>query len=234
MLLSVPRSWHLSRAKLVLLVFLAVLLVIGAVPNYIGQKWQWKMPPPVTQLKQLREIRQQGVPIQNWKNNDEQPVILGDHHWYLQNMANGEQKASLFLMPQSGPKRQPQVEWSDIEGIQRWQSDSYKTLKIGLSEPNQQFETRFFRAWTRSRTYAVAQWYAQSNGGSPIASKWYVADRLAQWQHKRVPWIAVSVQMPIAPLDDLDKYEAQVTALAQTIQTSLNHQIFHPKAASPT
>lgn len=228
------RSWNLSRAKLLLLALLLALVAIGAAPSYLSQQWAWKMPPPVLHLKQLREIRETGVPMPPWNNVTEQKLQLGDHHWYLQNLSYKDQKATLFLMPQSGPRRQPQVEWSDIEGIQRWQSDSYSTLKINVENPDQTFETRFFRAWTRGNTYGVVQWYAQSDGGSPMASKWYLADRRAQWQRQRVPWIAVSVQFPMEPLGNLSQYQDSAIALAKDIQRNLNQQIFHPKPTSPT
>jgi cyanoexosortase B-associated protein len=228
-----PRSWHLSRAKFVLLVLLFGLILLGAAPHYLNQKWPWLMPPPIAQLKELRAIRQQGVPIQSWQTAAGQPLEMGEHHWYQQSLAQGDRTATVLLLPQGSPTQQPQVEWNDIQGIQRWQTDSLKTLRVTGQAPDP-FETRFFRAWTPTHTYAVLQWYAQSNGGSPVASKWYVVDRLAQWRQQRVPWIAVSVQMPMAPLDDLAKYQDGAIALAQDIQVSLQQQIFHPTSAAPT
>jgi cyanoexosortase B-associated protein len=224
-----PRSWHLSRAKLVLLVLLALVLTIGAVPHYLNQKWPWTMPPPVAHLAELRAIRQQGLPIATWHTTQGEALELGEHHWYQQAIAKGDATADVLLLPQGSPTQQPQVEWNDIQGVQRWQSDSYKNLKL---TPNgtPAFSPRLFRAWTPTHTYAVLQWYAQSTGGSPVPSQWYVADRLAQWRRQRVPWVAVSVQMPMAPLDDLSKYETGAIALAQDIQSSLQQRIFQPTA----
>jgi cyanoexosortase B-associated protein len=237
MLLSVPRSWNLSRAKLVLLVFLLGLLLVGAMPHYLTQKWPWKAPPPVAHLAELRAIRKVGLPIANWKTTKGAPLELGDHKWYQQAIAKGAQTATVLLLPQGGPTQQPQVEWNDIQSIQRWQRDSDKTLTIayGWSSTNAPtnaaaFSPRIFRAWTNTHTYAVIQWYAQSNGGSAIPSRWYLADRIAQWQRQRIPWVAVSVQMPMEPLDDLRKYEAGAIALAQDIQSSLQQRIFQPAA----
>ncbi len=229
MLLSVPRSWNLSRAKLVLLVFLLGLLLVGAMPHYLTQKWPWKAPPPVAHLAELRAIRKVGLPIANWKTTQGKPLELGEHKWYQQAIAKGSQSATVLLLPQGGPTQQPQVEWNDIQSIQRWQRDSDKTLTI--APPNAAaFSPRLSRAWTPTHTYAVIQWYAQSNGGSAIPSRWYLADRIAQWQRQRVPWVAVSVQMPMEPLDDLSKYEAGAIALAQDIQSSLQQRIFQPAA----
>jgi cyanoexosortase B-associated protein len=230
MLLSIPRSWHLSRAKLVLLVFLIGLLSVGALPHYLNQQWPWKAPPPVAHLKELRAIRQQGVPIANWETTQGKALELGEHHWYQQAIAKGPASATVLLLPQGGPTQQPQVEWNDIQSIQRWQRDSDQTLTI-TPAGTPIFTPRFFRAWTPTHTYAVIQWYAQSNGGSAIPSRWYIADRLAQWRRQRVPWVAVSVQMPMEPLDDLSKYETGAIALAQDIQSSLQQRIF--QAAAP-
>jgi cyanoexosortase B-associated protein len=234
MLLSVARSWHLSRAKIVLLILLTVLTLVGAVPHYITQKWPWKMPPAVANLNQVRTIRQQGIPLQTWQTKTGQAIMLGNQHWYLQNLVQGKQAATLFLMPQPGPTAQPQVEWNDLEGIQRWQSDSYQTLKLSIPNPQQQFKAHFFRAWTREHTYAVVQWYAQTNGGSPYPSQWYIADRLAQWRHARIPWVAVSVQLQMEPLDDLHKYQAPAMAIAQEIQSRLQQQVFSTQTTPPT
>jgi cyanoexosortase B-associated protein len=229
MLLSVPRSWNLSRAKLVLLVFLLGLLMVGAVPHYLTQKWPWKAPPPVAHLAELRAIRKVGLPIAHWKTTKGSPLKLGEHQWYEQTIGKGNQTAHLLLLPQGGPTQQPQVEWNDIQSIQRWQRDSDKTLTIAPAGIPA-FTPHLFRAWSSTRTYAVIQWYAQSNGGSASPSRWYVADRIAQWQRQRIPWVAVSVQMPMEPLDDLSKYESGAIALAQDIQSSLRARIFQPAA----
>ena len=50
---------------------------------------------------------------------------------------------------------------------------------------------------------------------------WFFADRLAQFQGKRQPWIAVSILLPMEPLDDLNKYRDKITALAQPIESRL-------------
>jgi cyanoexosortase B-associated protein len=223
MLLSVPKTWYLSRAKLLLLVILLALVLCGNLPSYLSGQWRWATPIAVPTLPQLIAIKKSGLVIPGWQvqPNPAAPAATNDRPWHQQDIVQGNQTATVFLLPQTGVKHQPQVEWTDMEGLQRWQSDSYQTLTLGLDAPPQQFTTRFFRAWTKAKTYAVVQWYAQSNGGSPSPSRWYFADRIAQWQQRRVPWVAVSIQIPMEPLDDLSKYQGPATAIAKAVQTGL-------------
>jgi cyanoexosortase B-associated protein len=219
---SLPPSWHLSRAKFVVLALLMVLLLLQAVPQYLVLQWPWTSPPAVQNLGSIRQIRKQGITIAGWPTTQGRTINLSEHQWYAQEVRQGQQNAMLFLLPQTSPKNQPQVEWSDLEGVQRWQSDAYQTLKLPIAETQQTIEARFFRAWTKSNTFAVVQWYAQPQGGNAVPAKWYWADRWAQWQGQRVPWVAVSIQVPIAPLGDLGKARPQVESLVKAVQLSLN------------
>lgn len=223
-----------SRNQLILLLGLILLLLGSSLPQAIGaNRWSWRKPPEVAQIRALRTLRKQGIPIANWQTAEGKAVELGDRQWYWQTLKQDKTNAAVLFMPQTDSKQQPQVEWTDIQGIQRWQSDSYQTLKIKAEALKQPFETRFFRAWTPNRTFAVVQWYAQSNGGSPSPAQWYFNDRQAQWQRQRIPWVAVNVQLPMEPLDDLKKYEAQATQLAAAVQLSLTQKIFQPPTHSP-
>jgi cyanoexosortase B-associated protein len=222
MSLSISQSPKLSRAKIVLLTILTLLMLIGAAPGYIaGGKWAWFSAPEVPNMHQLRAIKGEGIPIPGWQTQPPQAPIPTEQQWHMQDVVQGEQKATVFLLPQTSLKHQPQVEWTDMEGRQRWQSDSYQTLNLAIDAPSQQFTTRFFRAWTKARTYAVVQWYAQPQGGNPVPSQWYIADRFAQWQRRRVPWVAVSIQISMAPFDDLSKYQGQAATIAKAVQTGL-------------
>lgn len=227
--MSLPRS----RSKLIILIALILMLVTSAVPQAIGQRWSWRKPPEVAQLRELRTLRRQGIAIGNWQTAEGKEIQLGDRNWYWQTLKQDKTTAAVLFMPQTDSKQQPQVEWTDIQGIQRWQSDSEQTLKIQAEALKQPFETRFFRALTPDRTFAVVQWYAQSNGGSPSPAQWYFNDRQAQWQRQRIPWVAVNVQLPMEPRDDLKKYEAQATQLAAAVQLSLTEKVFQPPAAGP-
>jgi cyanoexosortase B-associated protein len=218
---------------LIILIALILMLVTSAVPQAIGQRWSWRKPPEVAQLRELRTLRKQGIAIGNWQTAEGKEIQLGDRNWYWQTLKQKKTTAAVLFMPQTDSKQQPQVEWTDIQGIQRWQSDSEQTLKIQAEALKQPFETRFFRALTPDRTFAVVQWYAQSNGGSPSPAQWYFNDRQAQWQRQRIPWVAVNVQLPMEPRDDLKKYEAQATQLAAAVQLSLTEKVFQPPAAGP-
>jgi cyanoexosortase B-associated protein len=220
--LSLPRSWNLSRAKLVLLALLLLLLLFGSAPGYLSRNWVWRASPEVVPLTALRQVRQKGIPIADWKIDKGEAIALGEHKWYMQDLSQGKKTATVFLLPQTTSKSKPEVEWSDLEGAELWKSDGYQTLKLSIAGTNQTIEARFFRAWTRSKTYAVVQWYAQPQGGSAAPSQWFWADQRAQWQGKRVPWVAVSIKIPMEPLGDVSKLQPDAESLAQTVQKSLN------------
>ncbi|MDY7022625.1 MAG: cyanoexosortase B system-associated protein [Cyanobacteriota bacterium] len=118
------------------------------------------------------------------------------------------------------------------------------------------FTTHFFRSWTQSinpllsilwrdctstevcqlyqkqrlkQTYAVMQWYAWPDNGSPSPSQWFIADRFAQLSQQRAPWVAVNVLIPIEPLGDIQKVEDVSSSLSQTIQAKLMTEAFISK-----
>jgi cyanoexosortase B-associated protein len=236
MLLSAPKTWNLSRAKLVLLLVLMVVFLWGTAPGYFaGGKWRWAAPPNLPNMAQLRSIKAKGLSIPGWQTQSGQ-VSPMSAQWYIQTVAQGAQpnspQATILMLPQTGSKHQPQVEWTDVAGFERWQSDSYQTLQLESGSPDgakQAFTTRFFRAWTRAKTYAVVQWYAQPQGGSPSATQWYLADRIAQLSQQRIPWVAVSILVPMEPLGDLNQYRDTASQIAQATQTGLSANVFNYK-----
>lgn len=115
------------------------------------------------------------------------------------------------------------------------------------------FTARFFRSWTQGinpllsllwkdctsdrlcdfyqkqrlrQTYAVMQWYAWPDGGSPAASHWFMADRLAQLSRQRAPWIAVNVLIAIEPLGNIEEVEDLSRSLSQAVQVELIAEAF--------
>ena len=216
--LTSPKSDRILQ--ITLLIFLSILLAIGTVPGYLAGKWQWQNPPAVKNLGDLKQIRKQGIEIPGWRTTEQKSVVVGEHPWSIQNIESGtKETATVFLFTQNGPRDQPQVEWSEIDGAQRWKRDSESQQTFTVNQVP--ITARLFRAWNSKRTYAVMQWYAWSEGGHPEASHWFFADRLAQFQGKRQPWIAVSILLPMEPLDDLNKYRDKITALAQPIESRL-------------
>ena len=218
--------------RILLLLFLTIILTIGAVPGYLAGKWQWQNPPAVKTLAQLKAIRKQGIQVPGWPTQEQRSVVLGEHPWSIQQIkSDRNEEASLFLFAQNGPKDQPQIEWSEINGIQRWQTDSdgEQSFDFNIADKNSSVKTKIFRAWTSKRTYAVMEWYAWSDGGHPSPSHWYVADRVAQLNGQRQPWVAVAILFPMEPLDDLNKYRDRLTELAKTVQIQLANQALRPQ-----
>jgi cyanoexosortase B-associated protein len=231
MLLSLPKP--LSRAKLLLIGLLLILVLLGTFQGYTSGQWRWKQPPEVATIKALRQVRQAGITI-GGAQKAPQMVTIGEHKWLQQEIPiPGQSKSALLLMlPQNSQTQQPQVEWMDIDGAQRWRSDAVETLNFTVpsaaANPTAAVSARWFRAWTRSQTYAVLQWYAQPTGGSPSPSAWFVADRLAQWQNRRVPWVAVSLLLPIGPVEELPQARPTAASLAVAVQTALMQDALKP------
>ena len=220
--LTSPKSDRI--VQIVLLIFLSILLAAGTVPGYLAGKWQWQNPPAVKVLGELKQVRKQGIEIPGWRTTEQKSMVLGEHPWSIQAIESEtktppKDTATVFLFTQNGPRDQPQVEWSELDGVQRWKRDSESQQNFTVSQVP--VTARLFRAWNSKRTYAVMQWYAWSTGGHPEPSHWFFADRLAQFQGRRQPWIAVCILLPMGPLDDLNKYRDKITALAKQIESRL-------------
>ena len=135
----------------------------------------------------------------------------------------------LFLRPQSDVKDEPLVEWIDLNGMQRWNTDQVKSVRFtmppssdSLTHASAQVTTRYFRGWNEDHTYAVMQWYAWPTGGSDKISGWFWADQLMQWQtHQRMPWVGVTLMLPMKPLGDIAPSQPVVEAIAKSIQDTL-------------
>lgn len=231
------QKYQLSRV--ILLVFLLIVLVVGAVPSYITGKWSWKNTAEITNLKYLRKVREDGLTISGVPTIFHQIIPIADHKWLLQKVKNENQSVVLLLLMQNGPKDQPQVEWMDINGFNRWKTDSHQRVNFRLELASDETGTtnsgkqsisdvqaRFFRGWTNQQTYAVMQWYAWPGGGSPEPGDWFWTDRLAMISKKRLSWVAVNILFPIEPLADIDPYLPQVKSLGQKIQASLMKEVF--------
>jgi cyanoexosortase B-associated protein len=229
----------LKVSQLILVLFLLILMVVGAVPGYLKGKWSWQQPQQVANLQQLRGLQETGITLPDWQTVNQKPLQIGGHKWSFQSMQRDAQtQAIVLLRPQRDRKDQPQVEWVDLNGFQwwqtnqprKWQTDQYRDVQftVPATAPGQQpgkVEAQFFRKWIPdqnfSGTFAVLQWYAWPGGGHPNPSRWFWADQTAQWQGYRVPWVAVSILMPIEPLGEVEKAWPQVQSLAQNVQTAL-------------
>jgi cyanoexosortase B-associated protein len=220
-------------SKIVVLVFLLVLVGAVAIPGYATGKWPWTNPPILANLKQLKSLRQNGMTLPGWKETRLQKnVVIGGHRWLVQEIKNHQTIAILLLLPQNDPKNQPQVEWLDIDGFHRWQTDSHRTLRFKVKlattpdKPPSTIEARFFRSWTPQQTFAVVQWYAWPNGGSPATSRWFWEDSIARLSNRRASWVAVSIILPIEAQSEIKIVEPLLESLSQTVQAQLMAETF--------
>ncbi len=220
------RRYQLS--KIIVLVFLLVLVGVVAIPGYATGRWPWTNPPPVANLKQLKILRQNGLTLPGWQTlRTQNHVVIGGHRWLVQEIKNHQTIALLLLLPQNGPKDQPQVEWLDIKGFHRWQTDSDRTLPFTVnltSVPNTQtatVEARFFRSRTPQQTFAVLQWYAWQNGGSTATSRWFWEDSIARLSNRRASWVAVCIIVPIQPNADIKIAQPILESLGKIVQAKL-------------
>lgn len=216
-------------SQVVILVLLLFLLVIGTVPGYLQGKWQWQEPPPISKLKELRNLRRTGLTIPGWQTIEQKEKRIGNGKWSLQvvKQKGKETQAVVMLLPQNGSRDQPQVEWTDINGFWDWDIAQYRLAELSIkpsSDVNSkkiQLRARFFRASTERQTFAVLQWYAWSSGGHPSPVQWFIVDQKAQWQRQRAAWVAVSIILGMEPLGQVEKYWDEVRSLAQQVQTAL-------------
>jgi len=222
------------------ILLLIVLLVVGAIPGYFTGKWQWQSPPSVVSLPKLKQVRQMGLSLPGWQTLSHNSPEIGEHKWLLQNIkqADSDIKVTLMLLPQNGPRDRPEVEWTDIDNWANsqwgvWQKSTYRIAEFIVKQPAKKYskdqlkiESRFFRSTTQLHSYAVLQWYATPTAGVTTPWEWFVADQIAQWQHQRIPWVAVSILMPMEPLGEVEKYWKLMHSLGEAVQIKLTTEVF--------
>lgn len=221
--LSLPKlKSHLSLAKGLIILLLGLLLVLGAAPGYLSGRFTWTHPPHIKNLSRLRNIRQSALEVKGWQTRSQTTDTIGGQQWSIQELTpadSPQQQAVLLLFPQSSMKAQPEVQWMDIKGYKDWQTDQQKILTLTVD--NAQIQANFFRGWNTQQTHAVLQWYAWPQGGHPSPIQWFWADQQAQWQGRRLPWVAVSILIPIEPLGEISSVEPKIKALGQAVQAAL-------------
>ena len=210
---------------------LTLILFIGGVPGYLSGHWQWKEPPSVTNLKEIKQIRQTGLNLSGWETLQTVEKQMGGYKWLWQKIKqkNSDQISYLLLLPQNGPRNQPQTEWTEIKGFWQWNVAQFQTVEFTVkpsqpqnSNTSNKVEANFFRAVLKNRqTYAVLQWYATPYGGSPSTFSWFFADQVAQLKKQRIPWVAVNIMIPIEPLGEVKKNWSIAQSLGEQVQASL-------------
>ncbi len=225
-----------SLSQILLILFLASLVGFGAIPSYLKGKWHIKSP-EVAEIEQLRKLRQSSLNLSDWQVYERETKLkIGGHQWLFEHLQPIERKAVpgnlkdvvILLLPQLDHQNQPEVEWTDIDGYWQWNTDSYQQLKFNVITRSHSVPVtaRLFRSWTKTQTFAVLQWYAWPMGGHPAPSHWFWADRLAQLSDRRVPWVAVSILVPIEPLGEIEPVKPALEAIAQEVQKNLMKNVF--------
>ncbi|MBD2292241.1 cyanoexosortase B system-associated protein [Anabaena sphaerica FACHB-251] len=222
-------------SQVAVLILLLLLLGVGTVPGYLTGKWQWKQPPPVHQLQKLKNLRQGGLSIPGWQTREQSETPVGGNKWSLQILQQKDSSVEsiLLLLPQNGPRDQPEVEWTDIEGWGKsrwgkWDIAQYRAAEFIVKPASRsdshaatKVKARFFRATTQQQTFAVLQWYAMPDGGTLSPVNWFIADQLAQWQKKRVPWVAVSILIPMESFGQVETSWTTLESLGKKVQAAL-------------
>ena len=256
------KASHKPFAPFLVIGLLALLIAVGAIPRYMSD-WPWANPPTVPNQSALVAIKEQGLPISGWQMQEQATTKLGGQTWSIEQLFAEPETSSqlpsgspdnvfLLLRSQVWYADQPEVEWLDIKGSQKWKTDGYQKLSItvpqqkSVPQPSESSSDRrqrgnrpirvtadYFRAWNSDRTYAVLQWYAWPTGGNPSPARWFWTDQISQWQHnQRTPWVAVSLWLPVEPFSDISVHQAMAASLGKTIQSTLLSTAFLETAPS--
>lgn len=221
-----------------------------------GWPWATPLKLPATSRTALQSIPEKGLSISGWNTLDQGAIELGNGTWSVQQLSpasnaqlsdtpvsdtqlKAERSSDLLLLlrPQVYGADQPEVEWLDVKGSQQWGTDTYQKLRFELtaasddavSNGNQPISITadWFRAWNQEQTYAIAQWYAWPTGGHPSPGRWFWADQRMQWQRRqRLPWVAVSLWIPVEPLSDISSQQALAISVGEGVQRSLMQTVF--------
>lgn len=220
-------SKNITRIQWLILGILTIIFLAGSLPSYIAGKWSWSHPPQVRNIQSFKQLEKTGLIIPGWEKLEHGVVRIGGHKWIVQSSKiPGHEPIEIFLLPQFYYLDLPMIDWLDLNGVERWSTDSEQVLKfqVGNASSNQ-VKARFFRAW-KDDTDAVVQWYAFPHGGNYAPSRWFWKDQQAQIRNQRVPWVAVSLKIPIAPLSDLKDNQELALSLAKSVQNTLDNQVF--------
>ena len=233
---KIGTSWN-SPTKfltgIIVILLLSLTIAIAAIPGYWqGGKWSWSDLPALTNGRQMRSLLKTGIEFDGWQTIKQKEIRIGGNKWSAQAITQGETSPVIVLLaPQTYYTNKPYVEWTDIQGLEKWKTDSHRQLEFTVNDDagSNRVTARFFRAWNK-QTFAVVQWYAFPTGGNPSSINWFWRDRVAQLKQQRIPWIAVCLKIPLNPLDDLDSVETKAISLAQQVQNSLQENTFNVSA----
>lgn len=236
-----------SVVQLVVVAVLALFVTVSALPQYVNG-WAWTTPPKMSTATRdaLQAIPNQGLQIPGWVTTQQNKTKLGGKTWSVQQLSAAGAASDRALSPvflllraQTYEGDQPEVEWLDIRGSQHWKTDSHQKLTFevpteeagekagGNKSKTVRISGDFLRAWSKDQTYAVLQWYAWTSGGSPSPAQWFWADQKTQWtRYQRMPWVAISIWLPIAPFSDPASQQGIAESLAKSTQQTLLQEVF--------
>jgi len=215
-----------------LIIVLAALVAMAAMPSYLSGQWPWSTELPVPHIKAVRSLLETPLEVDGWQSIYHQEVPIGGDRWSLteyRRLGSSETEGesfALLMRPQRSGDQQPEVEWVDLRGAQSWQVADRHTVRFTTGAngqaPSVSVTTRYFRGVSERDTFAVMQWYAWPTRGHFAPGKWFWADQLQQWrQRERMPWVAVSVLFPIEPVGNIRPHTETVTAIAEAVQQGL-------------
>ncbi|NEQ52429.1 MAG: cyanoexosortase B system-associated protein [Leptolyngbya sp. SIO3F4] len=212
------------RLKWVVVAVLVAIIAAIAIPKYVSG-WPWQSLPEVAQIRDIRALKETGLVLDGWSQEFQQKITIGGDQWSVQQLTQTNnttpEQMIVFLKPQGQSKDQPEVEWIDLKGSQKWETSHQRRLRMGA------LAVDTFRAWTSNQTFAVVQWYALPGTGHPAPHHWFWRDQLYQWRRgERLPWVAVSVLVPMPPLGDVSLLYSDLEKLSQAIQLSLESTVF--------
>ena len=217
---------------LLLLCLLLILILGGILPNLISGQWSWLDQPRISNMQKMLALQESGIKFSDLKTIDQSQGEIGEGKWSLQVVETPEGKRiTVLLKPQVYYKNQPGLEWSDITSISRWNQGETTELSIPTRSGGKA-TARFYRAWTQN-TFAVVQWYAWLGGGHYDPSVWYWLDQWAQLKRQRVPWIAVSLVIPLEPTKELQTLTPFALNLAGEVQSNLEQNVLSQLTSLP-
>ena len=214
-------------SQIVILCLLGLAIAFVAITSYVNKQWSWSELPEIPEIAQMRKVPETKLNFAGWTTVTQKEMEINNYPWSFQLIEKqGEDAVLVALKAQKYFKDQPEVEWTDLKGLERWQSDYLTTLKFPSTiKPNHSITARWFQAWN-DKTYAVVQWYAWPGGGHHTVPQWFLVDQKAQLRDERVPWVAVSIKIPMEALGSLKDMEPMAKSLGQEVQKTLEKQVF--------
>ncbi|MGA9380258.1 MAG: cyanoexosortase B system-associated protein, partial [Phormidium sp.] len=99
---------NIKLNQIILLLFLLIIFLVGAVPGYLQKHWAWEKPLPVTTISQMRQIRQKGLELPGWQTKTTKEVLVSGEKWLYQEVQIDPQTTAILLLrPQKDDKDQP-------------------------------------------------------------------------------------------------------------------------------